>query len=103
MKKVLLLCGILLSSLHVVPMIQIPKSSLEQIKNKIISQLEDARKNRDNSAITKYEKELTEIDKKIKKFEIEWLEFEKSKLMAKGTDAASADMQEIDSLLAERK
>jgi len=101
--KNMVLLGALCVCSYMLPAVQIPKPSLEHVKNKIEQQLADARKEKDTAAIAKYEAELSKINKKIKKFELEWLEFEKSRLMAKYGDAAAADIQEMDHLIAARK
>lgn len=88
--------------------LDIPKSSLETVKTHIQKQLSDAEKSQDKILIAQYKKELDTTEKKIKKFEIEWLEYKKIQLTQKSNSSANkVDNQkilnEIDVLLMQLK
>lgn len=100
MRKMLFICMI---TCMVYAGVEIPKSSLEHIKNDIIRRLETAQKEHDQKLEEKYQKELAHVEQKIKKFECEWLEYRKNQLKAKPiTDAVKNEMDEIDILIKAR-
>jgi len=83
--------------------LEIPKSSLEVVKHDVATKLAAAQKERNTSLISKFQTALDNIEKKIKKFELEWLKYRKSQLMIKPTDTAvTAEINEIDKLIKER-
>lgn len=88
--------------------LDIPKSSLETVKTHIQKQLTDAEKTEDKALIDKYKKELDITQKKIKKFEIEWLEYKKIQLTQKSNSSANITdnqkiLNEVDALLIQLK
>ena len=83
--------------------IEIPKSSLDPLRSMISTKLEVAKSKKDRKLIAKYRADLDKIEKKIKKFELEWLEYRKNQLKAKPTDASiTKEINEIDKLIRER-
>lgn len=82
--------------------VEIPKSSLEQVKMDTIKQLEAAQKAKNAGLVAKYQAELGKIEKKIQKFEREWLEYRRQQLKAKPTATSMAEIAEIDKLLQAR-
>ncbi len=83
--------------------VDIPKSSLESVKADTTAKLAAAEKEHNTNLIDKYQAEVNELDKKIKKFELEWLEYRKHQLETKKTDpAAATELQELDKLIKAR-
>ena len=64
--------------------IEIPKSSLSLE----VPKLEAAKNKKDRKLIARYQAELDKIEKKIEKFELEWLQYRKKQLKAKPADAS---------------
>lgn len=92
----------LIFSMTFIPLhaIDIPKSSLETVKQDIVDSLKKAEVTHDAASIEKHQKELVEIDKKIQKFKQEWLEFRKNQLSAQSsTPEIATELQEIERLL----
>lgn len=81
--------------------VMVPKSSLEAVKTEIESELQEATKQKDLKLIKKYQAELDKIKIKIKKFEHDWLNYKKRKLLNKAvqSDSIQAEIAEITELL----
>ena len=83
--------------------LEIPKSSLEVVKGHVVAKLEVAQKQNNHVLITKYQAQLLKIEKKIQKFELEWLEYRKHQLEMRSKDPAiDAEISEINTLIRAR-
>jgi len=83
--------------------VTIPKSSLQTVKDDLLVKLQEAEKIQDQTSIKKYQTDLAEIEKKIKKFELEWLHHRKSQLsMQTATPETMKEINEIESLISVR-
>ncbi|HEV2601942.1 MAG TPA: hypothetical protein VGT41_06665 [Candidatus Babeliales bacterium] len=79
---------------------EIPKSSLEVVKSEIETSLKKAQETNDKKLVDKYYAELTELNKKIKKFEREWLQYRRGQLATQSeTPEITAEINQIDALL----
>ncbi len=81
--------------------VSVPKSSLEAVKTEIESDLQVAIKQKNLKLIKKYQTELDNIKIKIKKFEHDWLNYKKRKLLTKTVqnNNIQTEITEIEELL----
>lgn len=86
---------------HTTHGVEIPKSSLEVVKSDVETSLKKAQAANDQQGIDKYHKELVELNKKIRKFEQEWLEYRKNqlKVLSPTTPEVTIELNEINKLL----
>lgn len=95
--KTNLLTAVLLAlvTINSINAVDIPTSSLEPLRQQAQTNLDKAKAENNASDITKYQAEVDKLDKSIKDYKVNWLEFEKRKNETKLSTASEADKADI--------
>ncbi len=103
MLRIVILCALCAPAL-IAAAVKIPKSSLQAVRNSVASKLKEAEQKKDQRATNSLKKELVAVDAKIKKFELEWLQYRKHQLEAKEqTPELISQINEIETLVKARQ